>query len=176
MSKSKAVLLSMLAVVIAAAIAVGVVGCASKSQPAGSSPSVTTGNGQAGGQPPGLSSQPNGSRRNFNPQQMLDNVKQALAGLVSSGKITQDQSDKVLQAYTQAFANRPQVSGKQGSSQHAGQQGSGHQYSGPVLAQLVSNGTITQDQATAVNQAIGQLKPHHGSRPGVSNSGQTTTQ
>ncbi len=53
MSKSKTVLLALLAVVIAAAIAVGVMGCAGKSQPAASSnPPVTTNNGQATGPSP----------------------------------------------------------------------------------------------------------------------------
>lgn len=181
MSKGKAVLLVVLAVVLAAVIAVGVVGCSSKSQPAGSSnSSVTTNNGQASGQPSGQSSQPGGSQRQFNPQQMQNNIKQALAGLVSNGTITQAQADQVTQAYAQAFANRPQGSGQQGSyPQGSGQQGSGQQGSGhrqnPILTQLVSKGTITQDQANAINQAIMQAMPHH-PRTGSSGSGQTTTE
>ena len=110
MSKRKVMLLvSLAAMVIAAAIALGIAGCAGKSQPASSSnPPVTTYNGQTGGQPSGQSGQPNGSHGTFNPQQMQANITQALAGLVSNGTITQAQSNSVLQAYTQAFANRQQ--------------------------------------------------------------------
>jgi polyhydroxyalkanoate synthesis regulator phasin len=167
-SKRKAVLLLLLAVVFAAAIAVGVVGCANKSQPAAVTPSTNGGSAQP--------AQPNGSQRQFNPQQMQGNIKTALSSLVSKGTITQDQSDKVVQAYAQSFANRQQGSGQQGS----GQPGSGQQASGqrqnPILTPLVSNGTLTQSQANAVDQAIRQAMPHNGRRPGVSTSGQTTTQ
>ncbi len=154
MSKSKVVLLSLLAVVIAAAIAVGVVGCANKAQPAASTPTQ--------------SGQSNVSPRQFNPQQMQGNIKTALTSLVSKGTITQDQSDKVVQAYAQALANRQQASNHQ---QASGQQASG-QRQNPILTQLVSNGTLTQTQATAVNQAISQAMPHR--RPGVATSGQTS--
>lgn len=162
--KSNAALLALAIVAIAAATAVGVVGCVSKSQSAGSNSSfAAAGNGQTTGQ----SSQPNGSHRNFNHQQMLDNIKNALVGLAANGTITQVQSGKVLQAYTQAFANH-----SQGSGQHR----SGKQYSGPILAQLVSNGTITQNQATDINQAIAQARANSSPKPGASGSGQTTTQ
>jgi hypothetical protein len=167
--KSNAALLALAIVAIAAATAVGVVGCVSKSQSAGSNSSfAAAGNGQTTGQ----SSQPNGSHRNFNHQQMLDNIKNALVGLAANGTITQVQSGKVLQAYTQAFANHSQGSGQQGSGQHS----SGKQYSGPILAQLVSNGTITQNQATDINQAIAQARANSSPKPGASGSGQTTTQ
>ena len=178
MSKRKTVLLLLLAVVLAAAIAVGVTGCANKSQPAASAPSTNGGSAQSG--------QSNGSQRpQFNPQQMQANITKALAGLVSNGTITQDQSTKVAQAY----ANRPQGSGQHGSYQQgSGQQGSGQQGSGqrtnPILTPLVSNGTITQAQANAISQAIRQAMPHQGPRPGgsgqtnsgSSGSGQTTTE
>jgi polyhydroxyalkanoate synthesis regulator phasin len=120
---------------------------------------------------------------------MQASIKQTLAGLVSNGTITQDQSDKVVQAYAQAFAKRSQGSGQHGSYQQgSGQQGSGQQMSGqrqnPIMAPLVSNGTITQDQANAINQAISKAMPHHGPRTGGSGqqnsggsgSGQTTTE
>jgi len=180
-SKRKAVLLSLLAVVFAAAIAVGVVGCANKSQPASSAPSTTTNNGQPSGQP----AQSNGSQGQFNPQQMQGNIKTALAPLVSNGTITQAQSDAVVQAYAQAFAKHQQGSCQQGSGH---QQGSGQQASGqkqnPILAPLVSNKTLTPSQANAVDQAIRQAMPHNGQKPGSSGqtnsgssgSGQTTTQ
>ena len=180
MSKRKAVLLSLLAVVFAAVIAVGVVGCANKSQPASSAPSTTPNNGQPSGQP----AQSNGSQGQFNPQQMQGNIKTALAPLVSKGTITQAQSDAVVQAYAQAFAKHQQGSGQHNYSQ----QGSGQQASGqkqnPILAPLVSNKTLTPSQANAVDQAIRQAMPHNGQRPGSSGqtnsgssgSGQTTTQ
>jgi competence protein ComGC len=105
---------------------------------------------------------------------MQANIKTALASLVSKGTITQAQADQVAQAY----ANRQQGSGQQSSGQQSsGQQGSGQQGSGhrqnPILAKLVSNGTLTQDQANAINQAIRQAMPHRS--PGASTSGQTTT-
>jgi hypothetical protein len=174
-SKSKAILLSLLAVVIVAAITVGVAGCANNSQPAANAPSTNGGSAQSG--------QSNGSHQ-FNPQQMQASIKTALVGLVTNGTITQDQSDKVVQAYAQVFANRQQSSGQQGSGQQgsgyqqgSGQQGSGQQGAGqrpnPILTQLVSNGTLTQSQADAVNQAIRQAMPHH--RPSGSTSGQTSS-
>jgi polyhydroxyalkanoate synthesis regulator phasin len=105
---------------------------------------------------------------------MENNIKTAMASLVSSGTITQAQSDKVVQAYTQSFANR-----QQNSQQGSGQQGSGYQQGSgqgqnPILTQLVSNGTLTQSQADAVNQAIRKTMPNH--RTGGSTSGPTTTQ
>jgi polyhydroxyalkanoate synthesis regulator phasin len=170
-SKSKVVWLSLLAAVIAVAIAVGVVGCASKTQPAASAPSTSAPSTS------GVSTQAgNGSQVHFNPQQMQANVKAALTSLVSNGTITQDQSDKVVQAYAQSLANRQQGSNQQ---QASGQQASGQQASGqrqnPIIVKLVSNGTLTQSQANAVSQAIRQAMPH-GQRPSGSTSGQTTTQ
>jgi polyhydroxyalkanoate synthesis regulator phasin len=169
-SKSKVVWLSLLAAVIAVAIAVGVVGCASKTQPAASAPSTSAPSTS------GVSTQAgNGSQVHFNPQQMQANVKAALTSLVSNGTITQDQSDKVVQAYAQSLANRQQASGQQASGQQAsGQQASG-QRQNPIIVKLVSNGTLTQSQANAVSQAIRQAMPH-GQRPSGSTSGQTTTQ
>jgi hypothetical protein len=116
---------------------------------------------------------------------MQANIKNALAGLVSNGTITQSQSDAVVQAYAQSFAKRQQGSGQhnygqQGSGQQGqGYQGSGQQGSGqrqsPILTPLVSNGTLTQSQANAINQAIRQAMPQHGPRPGGSGSGQTNS-
>jgi polyhydroxyalkanoate synthesis regulator phasin len=170
MFKNKTILLMLLAVVIAGAIAMGVVGCANKSgvQPAGgTNPSVTTNNGQPSGQP----NQSNGTTRQFNPQQMQANVKNALAGLVTAGTITQDQANKVVQAY----ANRPQSSGQHGSYQQGtGQQSTG-QRQNPMLTPLVSNGTLTQAQATAIEQAIRAAMPHRGQMPNVSTSGSNST-
>jgi polyhydroxyalkanoate synthesis regulator phasin len=169
-SKSKVVWLSLLAAVIAVAIAVGVVGCASKTQPAASAPSTSAPSTSA------PSTSGNGSQVHSNPQQMQANVKAALTSLVSNGTITQDQSDKVVQAYAQALTNRQQGTNHQPGS---GQPGSGQQASGqrqnPIIVKLVSNGTLTQSQANAVSQAIRQAMPH-GQRPGGSTSGQMTTQ
>jgi polyhydroxyalkanoate synthesis regulator phasin len=169
--KNKAILLSLLAIVIAAAIGVGVAGCASKSQPAANAPSTNGGSAPQSGQ--------SNSSHQFNPQQMQASIKTALSSLVTKGTITQDQSDKVVQAYAQAFANRQQGSGQQGSGyqQGSGQQGSGQQgasqRSNPIVTQLVSNGTLTQSQADAVNQAIRSAMPHR--RPVGSTSGQTSS-
>jgi polyhydroxyalkanoate synthesis regulator phasin len=101
----------------------------------------------------------------YNPQQMQNNIKTALASLVSKGTITQAQANQVVQSYAK----------RQPSSNH--QPGSGYQQASgqrqnPILTQLVSNGTLTQTQATAVNQAISQAMPHR--RPGVATSGQTS--
>ena len=163
MSKSKAVLLSLSALVIAAAISVGVVGCA-KSQPAAVTPQPFTSTTQPSATAPSTNGaqpgQPNGSQRQFNSQQMQANIKTALASLVSNGTITQAQANQVVQAY----ANRQPSSSPRPAS---GQRQS------PILTQMVSNGTLTQTQATAVNQAIRQVMPHRTS--GVSTSGLTTT-
>ena len=149
MSKSKVVWLSLLAAVIAVAIAVGVVGCASKTQPAASAPSTSAPSTSA------PSTSGNGSQVHSTPQQMQANVKAALTSLVSNRQ--------------QGTTHQP----------GAGQPGSGQQASGqrqnPIIVKLVSNGTLTQSQATAVNQAIRQAMPH-GQRPGGSTSGQMTTQ
>ncbi len=157
MSKSKVVLLSLLAVVIAAAIAVGVVGCANKAQPAAVTPQPSV----SAPATSGVSAQSG----QYNPQQMQNNIKTALASLVSKGTITQAQANQVVQSY----AKRQPSSNHQPSSGY--QQGSG-QRQNPILTQLVSNGTLTQTQATAVNQAISQAMPHR--RPGVATSGQTS--
>jgi polyhydroxyalkanoate synthesis regulator phasin len=171
-SKSKVVLLSLLAAVFAAAIAVGVVGCSRNTQPAASAPSTSAPATSGGSAPTGQS---NGSQGHFNPQQMQASIKAALTSLVSKGTITQAQSDQVVQAYAQSFANRQQGSGQ---PQGSGQQGSGQQASGqrqnPIITKLVSNGTLTQSQANAVNQAIRQAMPHR-QRSGSSTSGQTNS-
>jgi competence protein ComGC len=165
--------------VLAAAIAVSVVGCANKSsqQPASSTnPPVTTNNGQTSGQPSGQSTQSTGAQGQFNPQQMQTNIKNALTGLVSKGTITQDQANAVVQAYAQASANRQQGSGQHGSYQRgSGQQGTG-QRQNPILTPLVSNGTLTQAQATAIGQAIRQTMPHRSSTSNSSNPGSSPTQ
>ena len=130
MSKRKAVLLSLLAVVFAAVIAVGVVGCANKSQPASSGSSTTPNNGQPSGQP----AQSNGSQGQFNPQQCRVISRQALAPLVSNGTITQAQSDAVVQAYAQAFAKHQQGSGQHNYSQQGSSQPASGQKQNPILA------------------------------------------
>lgn len=66
-------------------------------------------------------------------------MKKALSGLVSKGTITQAQADKVIQL----FANNKPGQG--------GQKGQGGQ---SPLDQLVTDGTLTQDQLKAVQQAL----------------------
>jgi polyhydroxyalkanoate synthesis regulator phasin len=112
---------------------------------------------------------------------MQANVKNAVAGLVSNGTITQSQSDAVVQAYAQASANRQPGSGQYNSGQPgSGQPGSGQPGSGQrqnrILAPLVSNGTLTQTQANVVSQAIRQAMPHRSQIPGGQVTTQTTTQ
>ncbi|CAA7600504.1 Prokaryotic membrane lipoprotein lipid attachment site profile [Acididesulfobacillus acetoxydans] len=148
MFKRKYILQALLVVMLALALA----GCAGQSQPIASSSASAnpTGGGQTGSAPesgtgnaagqPGQSGQTNGSR--------LENIKKALAGLVAAGTITQDQADKVAQAYSQALAN--------GSLRIKG--GSEQQNSGQnqILAPLVSNGTLNQNQVNAFDKAISQ--------------------
>ncbi len=162
MFKRKSILLALLVVIMAVALAAGAAGCAGKSQPTagnnvpanttsggqtGSAPEITT--GSAAGQP-GQPGQTNDSR--------LKNIKKALAGLVTDGTITQDQADKVTQAYSQALAN-----GSMRIQEGSGQQNSG-QIQNPILAPLVSNGTLNQNQVNAFDKAI---SIHHGSKSGA---------
>jgi len=72
---------------------------------------------------------------------MQADMKKALSGLVSKGTITQAQADKVIQL----FANNKPGQG--------GQMGQGGQNS---LDQLVTSGTLTQDQLKAVQQVLPQ--------------------
>jgi len=129
MFKRKYILQALLVVMMALSLATGIAGCAGQSQP--------TAAGQSG-----QSDQTNDSR--------LENIKIVLAGLVADGTFTQDQADKVTQAYSQALAN--------GSLQI--QEGSEQQNSGQsqnsILAPLVSNGTLNQNQVDAFDKAISQ--------------------
>ncbi|MGD0153520.1 MAG: hypothetical protein ABSC17_07125, partial [Thermacetogeniaceae bacterium] len=96
---------------------------------------VTT-SSQSVQQQPGANGQPAG-----NSQTMQADMKKALSGLVSKGTITQAQADKVIQL----FANNKPGQG--------GQMGQGGQNS---LDQLVTSGTLTQDQLKAVQQVLPQ--------------------
>jgi hypothetical protein len=98
MFKRKSILLALLVVMMAVALAAGAAGCAGKSQPTAgnSAPANTTSGGQTGSAPeittgsaagqPGQPGQTNDYR--------LENIKKALAGLVTDGTITQDQADR----------------------------------------------------------------------------------
>ena len=171
MRKSKRWISSLLILTIAAAAGLGLAGCA-KNTSGGqntNAPAVTTDNGQASGssgqqQAPanGQSAAQSGQQQaqgkpagNSGSQQMLANIKKALSGLVSKGTITQDQADKIAQAFS---SNKP------GQSQ-GGQQGKG------PLDTLVANGTLTKSQADAVMQVLPQ--PPNGSggpAPGQTNN------
>lgn len=156
-------------------MALALAGCAGKSQPTAgnSTPEINTGN--AAGQL-GQSSQTNDSG--------LEKIKKALAGLVADGTFTQDQADKVTQAYSQAYANgtlpiqelwidegkldaQVRANGSLRIQEGSGQQNSG-QIQGPILGPLVANGTLNQSQVNAFIKAIRQIR---GSKSGDGGGG-----
>ena len=157
MAKNKWLVSSALIASMLVAAGLGLAGCAKNSSvgQTGNAPSVATESGQAAGssdqqqaqpgvttssqsvqQQPGANGQPAG-----NSQTMQADMKKALSGLVSKGTITQAQADKVIQL----FANNKPGQG--------GQMGQGGQNS---LDQLVTSGTLTQDQLKAVQQVLPQ--------------------
>jgi hypothetical protein len=98
---------------------------------------------------------------------MTSRIQTALKGLVSKGTITQAQSDKIEPILTNAFSNHGTSSGqsrqfngqsRSGNSSNQTSSGSYARRSGfngnNILSSLVSNKTITQEQADAVMQAI----------------------
>lgn len=167
MFKRKYIMQALLVVMMVLALAAGAVGCAGQSQPtAGNSATANTdGGGQTdsatvnttdGGQT-GSASENTTGKAAEQPGQLgkvndsgLEHIKKALAGLVTDGTITQDQADKVTQAYSKAFAD-----GSMRIQGGARQQNSG-QIQNPILAPLASNGTLNQNQVNAINKAISQ--------------------
>lgn len=169
----KKTLAIVLAVMVAATVAVGFVGCKKKSS-SGSSSSR-----QRGG---------------FNMEDMEQRYKSGLAELVTAGTITQAQSDKIYSALTERFANmsgggsRPAGSGYGGgagsrggspsgsmpsrSTPQGGSEGNrGGGFGSEMLKSLVDDGTITQSQADAVIQKLmGDRGGASGSQSGASSA------
>lgn len=189
MSKGKQFWSSAMVLMITAAVALVIAGCANKTNgvQGSTAPTVTTENGQSGGssdqQQPANGQSSTGSNQapangqssgRPNPQQMQANIQKALAGLVSKGTITQTQADKVIQVYATNLSSRQPSS--QSSNQSSNQSSANHQRGQRPnpLAALVTNGTLTQNQANAVETAIRQAFPHpNGTGTG---SGQTSQQ
>ena len=136
-----------ISILIVASMSMGLfAGCSSKTADA----SATTTKQAAG----------NGGNRKFDPAAMKASYENVLKSLVTAGTITQDQSDKVLEAVTK---NVPK-SGDQGTNQSNSQKNSQGQNTGAgngqnrtrnnPLSALVTSGVITQAQADAINQKI----------------------
>lgn len=154
----KKIMAVVLAVIIAAAAAVGFAGCKKKSA------SGTSSAGQRGG---------------FNSGEMEERYKSGLAELVSAGTITQAQSDKIYTVLTERFASMsggsrpsglggsrpsggfngngasgaPSGSGSRPDGASGGQSGRGG-FGSEALSSLVSDGTVTQAQADTVMQKL----------------------
>lgn len=182
MFKRKYIMQALLAVMMVLTLAAGIAGCAGQSQPtAGNSASAnTTGGGQTGSTTANttdggeIGSAPKNTTSNAagQPGPGLERIKKVLAGLVTKGTFTQDQADKVTQAYSQAYANGYLPADKlwideakyaalvRANKSLQNQGGSGQQNSGqienPILAPLVSNGTLNEDQVNAIIKAISQ--------------------
>ncbi len=185
MRKSKWWIPSLLILAIAVVAGLGLAGCAKKTSEGqnSSAPAVTTGNSQTSGSSGQQQAQTNGQQpaqsgqqqaptsvqittqsgqqqtqakgKSVGSQQMQASMKKALSGLVSKGTITQDQADKIVQAFT---SNKP----GQGQAQGGG--------NGP-LNTLVANGTLTQSQADAVMQVLPQFPNGSGGpAPGQANN------
>ena len=148
-----------LAAVVAVTVSTAVLlvtlsGCSKKA-----SASTASGTGATSGQ---------NARGNFG--NMEQRVKDGLSELVSAGTITQAQADKIQTALTQNLGQRMQNASGAGAPSGSGSRpqwnGSGPSGSGEpngsgrgerqsqLLDSLVSDGTITQEQANAVIQKL----------------------
>lgn len=94
-------------------------------------------------------------------------MKEALSELVAKGTITQDQADKVAQAYASSTPDPGQGQGQAAGSDQNTEPG---QRKGP-LDELMADGTLTQSQADAITQAM--PRPQGG--PGNPGSGDSPT-
>lgn len=155
-----------LAAVVAVTVSVAVLlvtlsGCSKKA-----SASTASGVSAASGQK---------ARGNFG--NMQQRVKDGLSELVSAGTITQAQADKIQTVLTQNLGQRLQNAGGSGAPSGSGSrpQWNGSRPSGSgsggrggrqsqMLASLVSDGTITQEQADAVIQKLFSF--NRGGQPG----------
>ncbi|MBC8063041.1 MAG: hypothetical protein H7Y18_20610 [Clostridiaceae bacterium] len=140
--------------IIASITMVMFIGCSSKKSDA---TAQTRGNGQMG-------------NRNFDPAAIKTRYENALKSLVTAGTITQEQSDKVLEAVTknvpqsgnQGMKGSDKTSGngkpnEQQNNQQGQQKGTGSGLGGPRNSQLntlITSGVITQPQADAINQKV----------------------
>jgi hypothetical protein len=150
--KSKRKIISIL---IVASMSVALfAGCSSKTADTSSATNQTTTNGRPG----------NGNNRSFDPAAMKTRYESVLKDLVTAGTITQDQSDKVLEAVTKNIPNPGSKGSNQSSDKNSQSQnnqagnGQNRTRNNPLSA-LVTSGVITQAQADAINQKLrGNMK------------------
>ena len=93
----------------------------------------------------------------INPTQMHEQVKSALDGLVKKGTITKTQEDAVLKAMAakrEKFAPENKDVAPKGQKPCKNEKCKPHGRKHGVLKDLVQDGTITQEQAEAIREAI----------------------
>lgn len=119
------------------------------------------------------SSTQSSSRPNLD--QMKKKIQDSIQPLVTAGTITQDQANKIVEAFTTRSngggQNRTQNK-QQGNNQKNGQ----NRQRNNSLAKLVSDGVITQAQADAVMQKMkGNLTRRNNGQNSQNNNGQSTS-
>lgn len=107
--------------------------------------------------------------------QMKKRIQDSIQPLVTAGTITQAQADKIITAYT----TRPTGDGQknktqdkqQGNTENNGQ----NKQKNNLLSKLVTDGTITQDQADAVTQKMKENSTHKNNGQGSQNNKSQST-
>lgn len=158
--KSKLNIIAAVAALAATALLLTGCGASETNTAAGQSPSPSAQSDTGG-------AKPSGNNRGLSGASMTETYDTALKDLVAAGTITQDQSDKVMEALKSTGNQSGQTqNGTGGQNSPSGTQqgtqsaGGSQRFGGErqnALKPLVTNGVLTQAQADAISQKVREI-------------------